>query len=104
MAVVALSGTRLTAAPMLKASRLMDREDVGLPVSRPLPSPEWSGAGDPEAAQTPTQPCIISLLQAPPPPLLLFICLITKQKLQSNLLYFFVCEMILLPRPAGCTL
>lgn len=64
------------------------REDVGRPLSRALPSPEWSGAGGSEAAQTPTQPCTISLLQAPPPPLLLFICLITKQKLQSRLLYF----------------
>lgn len=61
---------------------------VGLPVSRALPSAEWFGAGGPEAAQTPTQPCVISLLQAPPPPLLLFICLLTQQKLQSCLLYF----------------
>lgn len=61
---------------------------MGPPVSRPLPSPEWSGAGSPEAAQTPTQPCTISLLQAPPPPLLLFICLLTKQKLQSPFALF----------------
>lgn len=41
-----------------------------------------------EAAQPATPPCAVSLLQAPPPPLLLFICLITKQELQSSLLYF----------------
>lgn len=29
------------------------REDASLPMSSPLLSPEWSGAGGPEAAQTP---------------------------------------------------
>lgn len=66
------------------------REGMGLPVSGTLPSLAWSGArGEAQRLhrQPPMQARTISLLQAPPP-LLLFICLITKQKLQSGLLYF----------------
>lgn len=48
----------------------------------------WSKRRVPEAAQTAPYAGPHHQPTAGPPPLLLFICLITKQKLQSGLLYF----------------